>query len=426
MKTCLTLLLCAMNLMAFAQKLTLDECTALARKNYPLIKKYELIKHTERIDLSDIQKTWLPQIGVYAQGTVQNHVPTFPDDMLPMPANMGINMPGIRKDQYKVGVDVSQTIWDGGTAKADRAVSRAESQVQEAVNDVELYAVEERVQDLFFAVLLTEAQVNQNELTAKLLQSNLHRLQSMYANGTAMQSDVDVVEAEHLTVLQNLTRLRGTVDSYRQMLEVFIARPLSSTELVCPSAEVPVNLQPAGPELTRFDAELRKIESRRGQVKTTLLPRLGLFAQAYYGYPGYDYFQSMMTRDWDFNVMAGVKMSWTINSFYTHKNKLSKLAVASQTVENSRDVFLFNTRLTAIRQQNAIRQQQAVLAEDARIVELRTAVRKAAESRLANGVIDTTDLLRKITDESTAALNAVYHQIELVKNVYQLKHTLNR
>ena len=156
------------------------------------------------------------------------------------------------------------------------------------------------------------------------------------------------------------------------------------------------------------------------------MPKIGLFAQAYYGYPGYDYFQSMMSRDWSFNVMGGIKISWTIDAFYTKKNKSSKLSLAGKNVETSRDVFLFNTNLTSVQKQTDIRQQQAVLAEDARIVELRTSVRKAAESRLANGVIDTTDLLGKITDEATAAINAAYHKIELIKTVYQLKYTLNR
>lgn len=426
MKRILTVLFCTTTVVSYAQNVTLDECIAMARENYPLIEKYGLIERTARIDLSDIGRSWLPQIGTYAQGTVQNDVPGFPSDMLPLLTSLGIDMPGIRKEQYKVGVDVNQLIWDGGKTKADREVTRADAQVQTATNDVELYAVEGRVQELFFAVLLVEAQAEQSELTAKLLQGNLGRLQSMLANGTAMQSDADAVEAEYLTVLQNIVRLRGNAESYRRMLEVFIASSLAGKRLECPSAEIPADLQPARPELSRFDAELIKIESQRKQIGASTLPKIGFFAQAYYGYPGYDYFHSMMSRDWTFNIMAGIKVSWAIDAFYTKKNRLSKLSLAGKGVEVSRDVFLFNTELTSVQEQTDIRRQQAVLAEDARIVELRTSVRKAAESRLVNGVIDTTDLLGKITDEATASLNAVYHKIELVKTIYQLKHTLNR
>ena len=64
--------------------------------------------------------------------------------------------------------------------------------------------------------------------------------------------------------------------------------------------------------------------------------------------------------------------------------------------------------------------------EDTRIVELRRSVRMAAESKLENGVIDATDLLRKITDETSAMLNRSTHEIELLQATYRLKHTLNQ
>ena len=64
--------------------------------------------------------------------------------------------------------------------------------------------------------------------------------------------------------------------------------------------------------------------------------------------------------------------------------------------------------------------------DDSRIVELRTNVRRAAESQLTNGVIDTTDLLGKLTDENRARLDASYHRIQLLQHIYQLKHTVNQ
>ena len=57
---------------------------------------------------------------------------------------------------------------------------------------------------------------------------------------------------------------------------------------------------------------------------------------------------------------------------------------------------------------------------------LRRSVREAAESKLRNGVIDTNDLLQKITDEAATATARSAHEIELLKSIYELKHTLNR
>lgn len=66
------------------------------------------------------------------------------------------------------------------------------------------------------------------------------------------------------------------------------------------------------------------------------------------------------------------------------------------------------------------------MANDAKIIELRRSVRRSAESQLENGVIDATALLSKITDENRAELMARYHEIELLKKIYELKNTLNR
>ncbi|MGN0223299.1 MAG: TolC family protein [Muribaculaceae bacterium] len=406
--------------------LTLDSCIAMAREHYPTIARYGLIERTANIDLDNINRTWWPQVGVYAQGTLQNDVPGFPDEMQPMLSATGLDLPGITRAQYKVGVDVNQTIWDGGTSAADRDVARADARAQTAATDVELYAVEERVQQVFFAVLLTEAQVKQNELTLNLLENNLARLRTYLANGIAMQCDVDVVEAEYLTVKQNTVRLRGRVDSYRRLLEIYIGQPLAGSELECPAAEMPSSRENLRPELAQFAAEQWRVNVRRRQLDALQMPKLSLFAQAYYGYPGYDYFHSMTSRTPTFNAMAGVKISWTITPLYTTGNRRAQLDLQADEVAMRREEFEFNSSLTEAQQTSEVAQLQQIVSDDAQIVALRTSVREAAEVRLANGVIDTTDLLARITDEATAAVNAAYHQIQLVQTIYQLRHTLNQ
>ncbi len=56
---------------------------------------------------------------------------------------------------------------------------------------------------------------------------------------------------------------------------------------------------------------------------------------------------------------------------------------------------------------------------------MRTRIRKAAESRLNNGVIDVTDLLQKITDENLALVSQSSHQIQLLKSIYELQDINN-
>ena len=403
-------------------QVTLEECVKLAQDNYPLIRKYDLLNQTKEVNLSDINKSWLPQINVYGQGTVQNETPSLPESLAGIISQTGMSIYGLNEWQYKIGADINQNIWDGGASKTERKIERAEDAERQAALDVQLYAIRERVEDLYFGILLIEEQTEQTRNMQTLLQSNLDKLQSMFENGTAMQSDVDMVEAQYLSVAQQLTQAESSAKSYRKVLEIFTGKSLVGQELVKPDTSIPQDLLPDRPELKHFEAQLQTNEARIASITASTMPKIGLFAQAYYGYPGFDYFESMMNRDLSFNILV----SWNIGAFYTKKNNRRKLRLSSDNIEVERDVFLFNTNMQTRLQLDHIDELKAIMKKNDRIVELRTNVRKAAESQLDNGVIDATDLLTKLTDEKQARLNASYQEIQLLQSIYQLKYTLNK
>lgn len=422
-------LLLALSLFAgirLSAQVTLEECVTLAQDNYPLIRKYDLLKQTKEVNLSDINKSWLPQINVYGQGTVQNETPSFPESLAGIISQTGATISGLNEWQYKVGADISQNIWDGGTSKTKRKIEHAEDAERQAAMDVQLYAIRERVEDLYFGILLMDEQIEQTRNMQALLQSNLDKLRSMQKNGTAMQSDVDMVEAQYLSTNQQLIQAESASGSYRKVLELFTGKSLAGQELLKPDASIPQDLKPDRPELRQFEAQLLANEAKNASITASTMPKIGLFAQAYYGYPGFDYFESMMNRDPSFNILAGVKVSWNIGAFYHKKNDKRKLRLASDNIIVERDIFLFNTNLKTRSQLDRIDELKAVMKENDRIVQLRENVRKAAESQLDNGIIDATALLSKLTDEKQARLNASYHEIQLLQNIYQLKYTLNK
>lgn len=424
-KTALILLGLFLPLSVSAQ-ITLDYCLDRAEKNYPLIHKYDLVAKTADLSLTDINKGWLPRINVYGQATIQNVVPEFPEQFKDILAKLGQDYKGLGYFQYKVGVDVSQTIWDGGASKAQREIERTSAAEQQAALSVRMYALREKVMNLYFGILLMDEQIAQVENTIALLKANHTLMQSMKTNGVAMQSDVDMVEAQLLTMTQQLTGARSAAKSYKDVLAVYIGESIDDKSLVKPEATMPANLDSNRPELELFNAQNRHNNALNAAINISVMPRIGFFAQSWYGYPGINYFESMMKRDPSFNLMAGVKISWNVDAFYTKKNSRRKLALAGEGIENDREVFLYNTRLQTAAQTQEIEGIRSVMADDERIVALRGSVRQAAESQLKNGVIDATALLSKITDENQALLTARYHEIQLLQNIYKLKNTLNR
>lgn len=412
--------------LGLAAQVTIEQCVNLAQENYPLIKKYNLLNSLNEINLSDINKSWLPQINVYAQGNVQNATPSFPDRLSGMLKQMGTDISGLNEWQYKIGADLNQTIWDGGSSKARREIERTQHAEKQAALDVQLYAVKERVENLFFGILLIDEQTKQIRASIDLLQDNLQKLRSMLKNGIAMQCDADMVEAQYLATSQQLIQARSMAESYRRLLEIYIGESLAGRELIMPDAVIPGDLVPNRPEQKLFNAQLLANDALRNNITSSIMPQIGLFAQAYYGYPGYDYFENMMNRNPSFNILAGVKISWNIGAFYTKKNSNQKLKLAAGEISADRETFLFNTSLETQSQVDNINELKAVIKEDGRIVELRANVRRAAESQLDNGTIDATALLTKITDEKQARLNAAYHEIQLLQSIYKLKHTVNK
>ena len=405
---------------------SLDECRRLAREHYPEIRQYDLIDATEQYNLSNAARAWIPQVMFSAQATYQSATPTYPEAFNAILEANGVEMAGIRRDQYKVALDVSQNIWDGGLSRANREIAKAEAKEQRSRVDVTLYDLQSRVDNLYFGILLLNEREAQTETLISLLESNLKRMQIYYNNGVAMQADVDSIEAELLTARQTLGQVESSRASYRRMLEVFIGKPLTSDKLERPSMVDLKSRTSARPELALFDAQESKIEAQRRAINSSVMPRFSAFAQGYYGYPGMDMFKSMMSAEWTLNAIVGVRMSWNIGAFYTKKNNLDKLNTAQQQVAVQRDIFLFNSEMQTTQEDGEIVRLRKAVEDDDRIVELRRRVRMAAESQLENGVIDATELLRKISDETTATLNRSTHEIELLQTIYRLKTTLNQ
>ena len=404
----------------------LEQCKEMARKHYPAIRQYDLISQSQDYNMSNVSKAWLPQVSLSAQATYQSDVARWPDQFESMLAAQGLDMPGLRQDQYKVQIDIQQTIWDGGKSKAEKTLTESETQQSLRAADVEMYALDNRIDNLYFGILLLQEQKRQVEDMIARLQNNLDYVNALVDNGVAMQADADAVEAQMLSSGQTLHQIKSSEESFRKMLELFIGDSLGTATLSLPQTHQLMIAESQRPELMLFDSQIKVLEAKNQMLNVALTPKFALFAQGYYGYPGLNMFENMMSSRWSLNGIVGIRMSWNISSFYTDKTSRKQIRNAIDRVKMQKDIFSFNNRLQAEQDDAEIRRIKAVLADDDRIVRLRQNVREAAEARLQEGAIDMNDLLTKISDESAAMIARSTHEIELVKAIYDLKYTLNR
>ena len=401
---------------------TLEECQQAAERNYPLIVQHDLIAHTTDLTVDDIQKGWLPQVTATAQATYQSAVTAWPDEMKGLMQQMGVDMKGLAKDQYRIGIDLQQTVFDGGMINAQKQVAREQGAVKQAQLDVDLYQVRQRVNEMYFGLLLLDDQIRLNGDLQKLLTASEKKLTSMVKHGTAAQCDLNNVIAERLNVVQQETTLESQRRVLLAMLGTFCG--LEMNQVIKPAAIESVEGNNR-PELRLIDSQLRLADAQDKALKAALLPRVGVFAQGYYGYPGYNMFKDMMGRDWSWNGMVGARLTWNIGALYTHRNDKAKVQLQRETAQNQREVFLFNNRLEQMQHNEAIERYRSLMSQDQEIIALRGQVRKAAESKLSHGIIDVNDLIRDINSENAARVQQSIHEIEMLKQMYDLKYTTN-
>ena len=416
-----------------AQGQTLDDCQQAAEKNYPLIQQYGLIEKTTQLTVANIQKGWLPQVSAQAQATYQSDVTAWPDEMKTMMGGMGIDMKGLTKDQYRVGIDVQQTIYDGGVIGSQKRIAREQGKVQAAQNEVNIYNVRKRVNEMYFGLLLIDEQIKLNTDLQTLLAGNERKLESMTKRGTAAESDLQSVKAERLNAVQKGTELASQKQMLQRMLSTFCGIEVNNIQKPQVKADGG-GLMSEGrglmaenrrPELKVLDAQISVLNAQEKALNAALMPKVGVFVQGFYGYPGLNMFEDMMRHKWSLNGIIGARVTWNIGALYTRKNDKAKLQLQRDMTENSREVFLFNNNQEQIQQNENIARYQKLMAHDGEIISLRQAVRKAAESKLAHGIIDVNDLVREINQENAACVQQSVHEIEMLKEIYDNKYTTN-
>lgn len=404
---------------------TLDECQQAAERNYPLIRQYDLMKKTTDLTVKNLQKGWLPQLSAQAQATLQSDVTSWPDQMQTMMQQMGISTKGLSKGQYRLGIDVQQTVFDGGLIRSQQQIARQQGKIQEAQNEATLYQVRQRVNEMYFALLLTEERIRLTQDLQTLLTANEKKLAAMVKGGTAAASDEQTVKAERLNAVQQLTELQSQKQMLRRLMTTFCGIEVAAPVKPSFPSQAALQKNNARPELKVLDAQIQLANAQEKALDAALMPKLGVFAQGFYGYPGYNMFEDMMKRQGSWNGMIGARLTWNIGALYTRKNDKAKLNAQRSMFDVQREVFLFNNRMEQLQESENMTRYQRLMATDNDIIALRSSVRKAAESKLSHGIIDVNDLVREINQENAARVQQSIHELELLKEMYDQKYTTN-
>lgn len=408
----LLLMLMGWALLGKAQ-LTLEVCYEQAEANYPLIKQYGLVEQSREFNLSNASKGYLPQIGLSAVAYAFT-------DILDMPAQLEQMVGGMDNHLLSASVTVNQSIYDGGTISARRGLAKAEAEVEKGQVEVSMYDVRQRIDQLYFGVLSIEEQLKQTLLLEDDLKLSLQTVEGLMRGGLANQSDVDAVRVEQIKANQRVGSLRTLKRTYLLMLGTFINQKLDEeTTLEKPIASgSELDRNNYRPELNLYDAQSQLLDAQKKMLDAQLRPKLGAFATGMVHSKVTDFVNSGL-------LLGGISLSWNLGALYTRKNDLQKLELQRRQIGVTRETFLFNTQLQGESSNGVIQDLRTQLAQDAEIVALREGIRDRAQRRVENGIETVNEMLREINAVSEARQTQVLHEIQLLQEMYRMKHLYN-
>lgn len=391
--------------------LTLEECQRSAEQQYPLTKKRDLISKSLEYSLSNISKGYLPQLSGMNQLTWQSDVTEFPV------SNPNANMPEISQTQYKAYTEVTQLVYDGGVIKQKKANETANAKVSTQSLEVEMYKLRDRINNLFFGILMIDEQLKTNQLYKDDINVGLKSVNAQIANGTSFRSNADLLEAELLKADQNTNVLNRNKKAYLEMLGLFIGEELNENTIFQKPIEPIVTATVNRPELSLFDLKNERLELNKKMINTRDLPKISLFAQSGMSNPGLNMFEEGMQN----YFIGGARLTWSLS--YTKKKEKAIIDLQKLENEAEKETFIFNTNLE-LKQQNAeiIKLRENLIIDDT-IIKLRNNVKNAALAQLQNGVITTSNYLREVNEENVAIQSKNTHAIELLLAQYKEKTT---
>ncbi len=392
---------------------SLKECRDMARCNYPAIKQYQLIERSRDYTLDNVAKGWLPQVSVSAGAYAFTDILKTNEQM----ERMGIDM---NNWMANGSVTVRQNVYDGGQIAAQKKVASAQADVQKHQLDVTMYAINERIDQIYFGILLIDEQLAQNKLLQDDLSTSEQTIRSMMKGGIANQCDLDAILVEKLKVSQHKESLEASRKTYMRMLGVFVGKDMSENEkLEKPTAASSCNEWGTNrPELSYYASQSLLLDTQRKQLDTRLRPTVSVV--------GMGMMHSKVSDMLNNGVLAGgVSVSWNIGALYTRKNDIRKLEVQQSINDSQREAFLFNNRLQNEEADGNIVSLRKQIMRDDEIVSLRESIRSKADKKVQLGTESVNELVRDINTVSLARVQKAQHEILLLKEIYKQKNINN-
>jgi len=390
--------------------ITLKECYQRAYSSASIAGEKEVYGEISVLKDKNLSKAWLPSLDANGTFIYNSSVVDFAEGLGSIPGMSGLlnTMP---HEQYRVTLDINQTIYDGGATKGARELERVELGLNQNQTEADLYKLRSQINTCFFSLLLVERQKELLTNYLEVITKRITSMQSAYSNGVLTRSDIDVLTAEKLKLLQQSGESDIRKISLLKILSDLTGTEIeASAEFMMPVETVKLPIEISRPELLLFDLRNEQLSAGMKVIESKRMPKAFAFATLGYGSPpGQNFFKDSFSPY--YVVGAGVK--WNIFDWDKISNEKKIVTLQKGIIENRKADMTDNlTRL--LESKNAeIASIELMLLTDSELINLRKRITVTAESQYENGTITATEYLNELTSERQTLINYEIHKINL-------------
>jgi len=393
------------------QSLTLDYCYKKAEAGYPVNKQKSLYVESNELKQKNLNSNYLLQLSLNGQATYQSEVTEINID-LPASLPFEINTPDIKKDQYKITLDLNQLIYDGGTINRKKKLEEIILMIDQQGVEIELYKLKERINQVYLYIVLMKESRKIFDLILNEMQMRLKVVQSGVSNGVLLESNSDIMSVEILKMEQKLDEINISISSAISVLSELISEEIpKGTEFILP--EIVVDIDKAANN--RLDYELlmihqQRIDAMKNIVTTRDHPKVFGFGSVGYGRPGLD----MLSEEFGTFYLVGAKLSWNLWNWNQAKNDQKILDINNEIVNTKIETFDKNIKISIENSRAEIRKLEEMINRDLEIIVLQKKITLSSASQLKNGIITATNYLTELNAEKQALVTLETHKIQLI------------
>ncbi|MEI8048079.1 MAG: TolC family protein [Bacteroidota bacterium] len=390
------------------QRLTLDECLAATMKNHPLSQQNKLYTEANDNLQKNIDNGKLPQLSANGQATYQNEVIQLLFNIPGAPA------PVIPKAQYKMSLDANQLIYGGGHIDAQVIIEDFNRRINQLNNDAELYKIRERINQLYFSILLADLNAGVINGTIEDLDARLAKVKASVKGGVLLPSAAEVLEAEKLKGEQRLLEVKTQKRALVNTLKVLSGMEMDENSLfVEPKLDVDLSVYTnRRPEFGVFGLMQQKLEATKKLSIAKEMPRVYGFGTAGYGNPGYNFFKEGAA----FFYTVGAKVSWNFWNWHQTSREKQILDINSNIIENQKNAYDLANQAQVQQYLADIEKADELIKSDEEIIRLRKSITLAAASQLENGTITATEFVTEQIAGEQALLAQNLHKMQLLQS----------